>query len=143
MIVMHPVSQAMENHLANNRVVPINGVSTTRIVFVVSLVGFKHVVDRIFKPFEAEHRAVFVAFASMIEHDVQNHFDPCFVQGFDHLLELTDLGTRCWVRRVATMRREEGHRIVTPIVGSFKFVTIGRVNRKLVNRHQLDRCHAQ
>ena len=57
-----------------------------------------------------------VPFERMIVNDVQDDFDPCRVQRFDHREKLGPLLTRMWVSRVCMMRREETQRHVAPVV---------------------------
>ena len=115
-VVVHPVPQAMEDHLADDRVIAVHRVAAAGVVLVGAVV-VEHVVDAVLQALEAERRAVLVAFGRVIEHDVENHFDAGGVQLADHLLELADLVARLVARHVAAMRGEEGHRIVAPVVG--------------------------
>ena len=108
-IVVNPMTQAVKDHFSYDRVVTVDSVSAARVVLVVSLVRFEHVVNGVLEPFEADHWSVFVAFTSVIENHVQDHFDASFVQRFDHLLELANLGARSRVGCVATMQRKERH----------------------------------
>ena len=73
-------------------------------VLVIGAAAFEHVIDLVFKSLESQRRSQFVAFGSMVEDDVQNHFDPGLVQSPDHLLEFIDLTARFGSGRIASMR---------------------------------------
>ena len=79
-VVVHPMPQAMEDHLAHDRVVAVDRVAAAGIVFVVRAAAFQHVVDLVLQPLEAERGAQFVAFGRVIEHHVENDFDARLVQ---------------------------------------------------------------
>ena len=117
-IVVHPMPQAKEDHLADDRMVAVDRVAAAGVVAVVLAAVGEHVVDLVFQPLEAERRAVLVAFGRVVEDHVEDHFDAGLVQGPDHLLELVDLAARLVAGRVAAMRREEAQRIVAPVVRS-------------------------
>ncbi len=134
-IIMDPVSQAMKNHFADDGVVAVDGVSATRIVFVIAFVVFQHVIDGVFQTLEAQDRSSLVAFASVIENDIQDDFDSRFVQSFDHLFEFGHLGAGRLAGRISTMWREECQRIVAPIILTLGHGTVTCQNREFVNRH--------
>ena len=114
-VVVHPVAQAVEDHLADDRVVAVHRVAAAGVVAVRAVV-VEHVVDAVLEALEAERGAGFVAFGRVVEHDVENDFDAGGVQLADHLLELPDLVARLVALHVAAVRREEGHRVVAPVV---------------------------
>ncbi len=144
MIVVNPVTQAMKNHLANDRMIAVDRVSATGIIFVIALVILQHVVDRIFQSLEAEHWSPLIAFAGVVEHDIENDFDARFVERFDHLLELVrPVPPEFGSGGITSMRRKERQRIITPVVWAIRFWPSVAQDRKLVNRHQFDRRHAQ
>ena len=106
-IVVYPVPQAKEDHLADDRMVAVDGVAAAGVVAVRAAAVVEHVVDAVFQALEAERRAVLVPFGGVIEHDVENHFDAGLVQGADHLFELDDLQPGLGAGRVAAMRGEK------------------------------------
>ena len=143
MIVVHPMSQAVENHLSNDRMISVDRVAATRIVFVISGVVFEHVVNRILKPFKAEHGAFFVAFASVIEDHIEDDFDAGFVKRLHHLFEFGDLSSWRFVPGVTAVRSEESHRVVAPVVGTLELGAVVVVDRELMDRHQFNRRDAK
>ena len=98
-VVVHPVAQAVEDHLADDRVVAVDRVAAAGVVAVVLAAVLQHVVDAVLQALEAERRAVLVAFGRVVEDDVEDHLDAGGVQRPDHLLELADLGARLACRR--------------------------------------------
>ncbi len=92
-VVVDPVTQAMEDHLADHRMVTVQSVAATAVVGKV-LTLTEDVIDLVFQSLEGQRRSLFVAFAGVIEDDVQDHFDTGGVKRFDHLLEFADLRTR-------------------------------------------------
>ncbi len=89
---MHPVTQAMENELARNRMIAIEGVSTTRIVAVVRSTRVENIVDTVLETLEGEDRPHLISFASVVKYHVQDDLDTSLVKCLHHLLELIDLG---------------------------------------------------
>ena len=123
-VVVHPMPQAMEDHLADDRVVAVDRVAAAGVVLVAAVVG-QHVIDFVFQALEAERGAVLVALGRVVEHDVENHFDAGGVQLADHLLELPHLVAGRCAFHVAAVRREEGHRVVAPIVRPLALRAVG------------------
>ena len=138
MVVMYPMSQAMENELAANRMVAIECVTATGVVAVVCSARIEDVVDLILKSFKGQNRAAFIAFAGMIENHVENHFDACLMQGLDHLLELLDLCPRFFGRCISSVRSKESHWVVSPIVWTLRRITVDVQNRELMNGHEFN-----
>ena len=90
-IVVHPMPQAQEDHLADDRMVAVDGVAATGIVAVILAAAGEHVIDLVFEPLEAQRRAVLVAFGGVVEDDVEDDLDAGLVQCADHLLEFVHL----------------------------------------------------
>ncbi len=143
MIIVNPVTQAMKNHFADNRVVSIDRVAAAGIIFVVPFVRFQHVIHRVFEPLEAEDRALLVPFTGVIEHHVQDDLDIGFVQCLNHLLELVHLRTRFVAGGVAPVRGEKSQWVVAPIIWPLRNRAIDVHDRKLVDRHQFNGGHSQ
>ena len=132
----------MKDHLTDDGMVPIDRVAASAVVRVV-LAFAEDVVDLVLKTFERERGAFLVAFAGVVEDDVEDDFDAGGMKCLDHLLELTHLRARRLVKRVTTVWRKERHRVIAPVVGTFERVAVNVQNRKLIDRHQLDRRHSQ
>ena len=143
-IVVHPMPQAEENQLADDRMVAIDRVAAAGIVAVVAAAVAEHVVDAVFQPLEAEGRAEFVAFGRVVEDDVEDHFDARIdaVRWTICLNSRTDAaGSRAG--RVTVVRREERQRIVAPVVRPSQIHAPAGFHGELVDRHQFDRRHAE
>ena len=143
MVVVDPVPQAMEDQIADDGVVAVERVAAAGVVAVIPAAVFQHVVDAVLQPFEAERRALLVAFGRVVEDHVEDHFDAGAVQRQHHFLELADLAARLRAHGVAAMGGEEGQRVVAPVVGPGELLPQAVVDGELMDRHQLDRGHAQ
>src|SRR6266568_1279996 len=91
---------------------------------------------------ETESRPEVVAFCGVVVDDVENDFDPGFVQRADHGFELVDLLSALAAACVSVMRRKEADRVVSPVVAE-RHVEQSMVLNKLVDRHELDSRNAQ
>ena len=101
------------------------------------------IIDLILKSLEGQNGASLVSFARVIEHDIENDFDTRLVQGFYHLLELEHLGAWLFGMSVAAMRCKEGQRVVAPVIGPLWRIAVHVQDRKLMDRHQLNRSNAK
>ena len=63
-----------------------------------------------------------IAFVSVIEHHVQNHFNICSVKSIHHAFEVFNMVARLWVNAIHRVRRKIGHRAVAPIVGQLSAI---------------------
>ncbi len=88
MHVDDPVTQGSDDHIAYNRVITIYRISTSGIIFILPGFGISDVVGRIVNSSIVEGVPVLIAFGSMVEDDIQDHFDTCLVKFENHLLEL-------------------------------------------------------
>ena len=141
-VVVHPVPQTEEDQFADDRVIAVDRVAAAGVVAVVAGVA-EHVVDAVLQPLERERGPEVVALGGMVEDDVENHLDAGGMEGPNHLLEFANLAARLLPGRVATVRREEGQRIVAPVVELVGPDAAGQLGGKLVHRHQLHRRHTE
>ena len=63
------------------------------------VVGLEVVVDVVVEALEADRRALVVAFAGVVEDDVEDDLDAGLVEGLDHVPELADLASPRRARR--------------------------------------------
>ena len=103
MIVVYPVAEAMEDHLADDGMVSVERVAAAGVVAIVLAAVLQHVVDAVLQPLVAQRRALLVAFSRVVEDHVQDHLDAGGVQRADHLLELADLAARFVADGIAAM----------------------------------------
>src|ERR1035437_7511440 len=94
MIIVNPMPETMEDHLADDRMVAVERVAAAGGVGIRPSAVFEHVIDAIFKALETEGRAGFVSFGRMIKNHVENDFDAGPMQSQHHFLELADLAAR-------------------------------------------------
>jgi len=92
-VVKDPVSQAVADQFAADRVVRVECVSATgKIAVVRALVGHQ-VIDRVFESFHGEDWTAFVSFAGMIQDHIEDDFDTSAVHFANELFEFMDLGS--------------------------------------------------
>ena len=113
----HPVAQAVLDHAADDRLVGVERVAAAGEVRVSRLVGLQDVVEVVRQAAVTERRTGVAPLGGVIEHDVENHLDAGAMQRLDHVPELVERAERVAARAVGLVRRKEGHRLVSPIVG--------------------------
>ena len=68
--------------------IEINGVAAAGPVHVIrKILLLQPIVGAVVEAAQAHRRPVFVAFDGVVEHDVENDFEPCLVQRAHHRLE--------------------------------------------------------
>ena len=131
MHVFDPEPQAFHDHLRPNRMVAVKGVSAACVVVVIVLVAIDQVVVvQVVKPAEREGRALMVAFIGVVEHNVQDHFDPSLVQRLHHVAELGHVLGFASRLAISGMRRKIRHGRIAPEVVqlvAFKLMRFGVV----------------
>ena len=80
---------------------------------------------------------MFVGFGGMIEDHVENDFKAGGVQGTDHRLELGNHRLPTDPRCIARLRREEGKRVVAPVIDKTLVYQVPLVE-KVAHRQQVD-----
>ena len=110
-----PVAQAADNHLVDNRVVAVQGVSAAAEIVIVSL-GGEEVVNIVVEALEGEEGPVLVALRRVVEDHVQVDLDPVFVAVLDEPLELVALPVVLQAGGVAGIGGEEADGVVAPVV---------------------------
>ncbi len=138
MVVVDPVPETEEDHLADNRVIAVDGVAASGEVAVMASAIFQHVIDLVLQTFETQGGPEFVSFAGMVEDHIQDDFDACLMQGSDHLLELIDLGTRFFAGSIPSMGRKEREWVVAPVVVDLFLLAAPIQDGVLVDRHEFD-----
>ena len=140
---MHPVSQAIENHLADNGMVAVHRISTTGKIAIAASSIVEHVIDMIFKPFKTQDRPQLVAFTSMVKDNIENHLNPSFMQRANHFFKFDNLSSRLIAGSITTVGRKESQRIVAPIIGMVVAPPKLVMNGKFMHRHQFDGGHTE
>ena len=114
--LLDPVAQTVHDHPADDRLVSVQGIPATGIVGVSRAALFEDVVSRVVDPTETERRPRVIALGGVVEHHVEDDLDARPVEGFHHVPELIDGAERVAARAIGRVRREEGHRLITPVV---------------------------
>src|SRR5437867_1506338 len=80
---LHPIAERVHHKTDDMRIGEVESVATAGVVHVIAIwiVGgsSEAVVSGIIHPLETEHRPHLITFSSVVEHDVENHFDARFV----------------------------------------------------------------
>ena len=133
-----PVAQRIRHHLEHALVAQINRIPRSGVVDVIAFVGCQPVIRGVVDAFERQRRPEFGSFRRVIVNDIQNHLDTTVVEVAHHFLDLVDKGRR----EIAGLRREEGNRVIAPIVSQF-FLDEVIVIDESVDRQEFDCGHAQ
>ncbi len=118
--LLYPIAQAVRDHLQHARMTEIDGVARSSIVDVVAfLVRQQTIIISVINSFEAQRRALFVAFSRVVVDDIQNYLQAGIVEASHHLFKLAQAvlaaGSVTWIRR------EKTNRVISPIVGQILF----------------------
>ena len=148
MHVHDPVTKHIPDELPHDGMICIKRIANARKVLVVSApVLFQHIEDRVLNTAQRNRGPEFISLGCVIQHNVQNHFDPGAMKRFDHLSELLDLLTVRSCNAVGQLRSEEADGIVAPVVleslSCDWIQSVGFVFVKFKNRHQLNGGHSQ
>mmetsp|Transcript_7203 Transcript_7203/g.14628 ORF Transcript_7203/g.14628 Transcript_7203/m.14628 type:complete len:339 (-) Transcript_7203:410-1426(-) len=149
MVLLHPVLQAVHDHLGHDRVVAVHRVAAPAVILHLHIgVGVEHVVGLGVDAAEPDHvGALVAALRSVVVHHIQDHLNVFGVALPHHLLELQRCRPRTRARRcVPRHRREEAKGGVAPGVDHVHAVVGGALELhlvELVHRQQLHRVDAQ
>ena len=111
--LLDPVAQRIHDHLQRHVVAGVDAVAGAGVVGVVGrILAAEVVVGLVVQPAPRQRGAALVAFGRVVVHHVQDHLDAVAVQLLHHLPELVDRILAC----KAPVRREEGQRVVAPVV---------------------------
>ena len=142
-VVMHPVSQAVQDPFAADGVVAVDGIAATGVVAVVGSIGIEDVVDGVFETFHREHRTSFASFAGVVEDHIEDDFNACFMEFPHQSFELIDLGTWLLRVRVASMWGKECKRIVAPVVLVLEGLPVEVQDWEFMDRQEFDGRHTE
>ena len=144
----HPEAEAVEDQIANHRMVAVHGVAASGVVAIRARSRIHHVVGRVVDASKRRRRANHLAFAGVIEDQIENHLDAGGVELAHHVLEFPDLAARTVVVRRTSFGCEERQRMVAPHVAERPGTESAGIQRRvglveLGDRHQLHRRDAQ
>ena len=132
MHLLDPVAQTVHDHPADDRVIAVERIPAAGVVGVPGAVLVEDVVSRVVDSAETERRTGAIAFGGVVEHHVEDDLDAGPVKSLYHVTELVH-GAECvGSRAISWVRREEGDRLVTPVVDQPRRASLGveRVHRK-------------
>mmetsp|Transcript_1907 Transcript_1907/g.4738 ORF Transcript_1907/g.4738 Transcript_1907/m.4738 type:complete len:412 (-) Transcript_1907:1781-3016(-) len=118
-VLLHPLHQAVDDHLGRHRMVGVDGVAAARVVQQLDVrLLVELVVDRVVDAAKGDEVGVIIAaLGCVIVHDIQNDLNAGLVQRLDHLLELARSGHRATsICGKATHGRKKVHVGVSPDV---------------------------
>src|SRR5689334_4489248 len=125
MHLFDPIAQTIDDHSANDRMIRVQRISRATIVRIVRPVVLQNVISVVVDSTKTESRATIITFCGVIEDHIQNYLDPRSVQSLDHVAELVDGAQGVAPTAVRLVRREEGHRGITPIVNQARWAILG------------------
>ena len=114
MCLSDPVAQAIHNQFLDDGMVAIQSITNPCVVGVEALIVFEDVVAEIVDSLEAEDRSELIALVGMVEHDVQDDFDACFVKRLYHVSKFIELISNFRSDAVARLWSEKTERAVPP-----------------------------
>src|SRR5438552_3492613 len=136
-----PISETVCNHLDHARMAQVQCVSGAGIVYVVTLVVRQEtVVTRVVDAFKAKRCSVLIALCRVVVNDVENHFQPRFVDLRDHFFEFAKYINRG--SRVSRIRCKKTDSVISPVVREFLFYQLTLINERVYGQ-QLHRRHTE
>ena len=70
--------------------IAVKSIATAAEIIIIAL-RCEHIVNVIIHTLKGKKGTLFIPFSRVIKHHIQNHFDPVFIQGFDHILQFISL----------------------------------------------------
>ena len=111
-----PVTQAVLDEPAHDRLVGVERVAAAGVVGVTRLVFLQDVVEVVGQAAVANGRPLRSALRRVVVDHVEDHFDARAVEGLHHVAELVPYREGVLSGAVGMMRREERDRLVPPVV---------------------------
>ena len=141
--LQHPVPEAVHDELQNTRTQHVERVPAAGEVGVVPVrLVLNSVVRLVVDSTQRNGRPQMVAFTGVVVDHVQDNFEPRLMQSANHPFELAHCFVRSLRRRIPRFRREEGHRVVAPVIGEVLLHQMAVVD-VVMDRHEFHGRHAQ
>src|SRR5262249_50050224 len=99
--------ETVHYHAPDHRVIGVQGVPGATEVGIAGAVPVEDVVGPVIDAAEAQRGPAMVALRSVIEHHVEDDFDPRPMEGFDHVTKLIYRPQRILARAVRVVRGKE------------------------------------
>ena len=140
MHLFDPISETIEDHAADNGMIPVECVSRAAVIRVARAVLCRECSRCRCRDRESSVSALMVAFGGVIENDVENHLDAGPVQRLHHVAKFVYGAERILARAVGLVGREERDRRIAPVVDR----PGGRILRvKVEHRQEFDGGNAE
>src|SRR5262249_19326921 len=104
---LDPVTEAVQDHPADDRVIGVQRVSGAAKICVARAIRIENVVSIVVETTQTQCRSLMVTFRSVIEHYVENDFDSCPVQRLHHVSKLVQRAKWILARTVCLVDRKE------------------------------------
>src|SRR5262245_45548068 len=115
MILGDRVAKALDDEVADDRIVAVKSVAAAAEI-VVKALGGEHVIGLIVQPAERDRWTLLVAFGRVIEDHVEDDFDAVSMQLLDQRFAFVGLKPELARRGVAGVGGAESNRVVAPRV---------------------------
>ena len=144
MIGGYPVAQAVQDVIADDRLVAVHRVSAAAVIHV-SSVRRQQVISPVVDPLIGDDRSVLAALRCMVENNIENDGNAVLMQLFDHVFELIRFHAQRTRGGVARLGREKAQRRVAPVIEAQAAVFFPAVFKfiKGENGHELDTVDPQ
>src|SRR5215813_370205 len=124
MHLFNPITEAVDDHSANNRMIRVHRISRTAIIRITGPILLQNVISDVVYPTKTDSWATLITFCSVIKDNVQDYFDSRPVQSLYHVSELLNGTQRGLSGAIFLVRREEGYRGITPIVHTVRWAVL-------------------
>ena len=130
--------------MLNDRMVAVERVAAAAEI-IIPAIRCEHVIDIIIKSLEGKERAVFITFAGMIEHYVQNNFNTVIMKLLDQTLKFIPLVIIFVAVGIYRIGCKKAGGIVAPAFKQLLTVNFPHVMHliKLKNRHEFNTVYAK
>jgi hypothetical protein len=90
MHLANPVPKAVDDHAADDGLVPVQRVARARIIRKFRFVAFKEIINVVLEAFVTECRSVVPPFRRVVINHVEDHLDPGPMERLHHLAEFVE-----------------------------------------------------
>ena len=116
MHLLDPVAKAVHDHAADNRMIGVERVPRAAVVGIAGAVRLQNVVGAVVDSAEAQRGAAMVAFRRVIEHHVENDFDPARCSALTMSRNSSTAPSGSLARAVRLVRRKERDGRIAPVI---------------------------
>ena len=139
MALIHPKAQTLARPLHHAGVAKIERITAPGPVVIIAILPYP-IIATVVDSAQGDGGPFEIDFRTMVEHDIQNHFDTGGVQRLNRIAKLIQGARR--VAGIARIQREPGQRVVAPVVAQ-PHPLQSRLAGELRHRQQLKGADAQ